>query len=1057
MTENVHSGFQRSNNTPIGFLSGGGEMGKIIQEFDWAGTSVGQIHSWPQSLRTSLSIILKSKFPMVVLWGADYSFFYNDAYRPTLGNDNKHPHVLGKPASSIWSESWEAVRPMLEKVYHEGESLLMEDLLIPIFRNGRPEDVYWTFSYGPIVDESDSVGGVFITCLETTERVTKHKIFEENTRALGMAMEIAELGIFKVDLSTYTAEYSPQIMDFLGLSKQNLPLWEIFENLDPEDRTIVIHNIKKDIEGKGEGKHDLIFKVLHPSNKPTRYLRSIGQVIFSEGKPISLFGIIQDVSQQVLSKQLIEYREKTFRNLVMQAPVAIAVFRGNDFVADIVNDAFLPLVGKSREEFIRKPLFESLPEAREKIEPIALEVIRTGEPLVLNEFEITLYRRGKEEVCWFNFVWEPYIENDGEMDGFMVVVHEITDQVIARKKIEESEERYRTLIEESTVATGLFIGRDLQVRYANDILLGYWGKDKSVISKPFAEAVPELKGQPFLDYLDKVYTTGTSYEGIEEPAELLVNGKFQTFYFNFTYKALRNHEGNIYGIHHIALDVTGEVLAKCALKESKDRFQAAVEAIEGTLWTNSAKGEMEGEQPGWAAITGQNYEEYQGYGWSKAVHPDDAQATIDAWQNALVEQKMFVFEHRVRMKNGNWGHFSVRAIPTFNPDGSIREWVGVHTNITDQKHAGLALQESEARFRSLADKSPMFVYIVEPGAEVQMSYFNKTWLAYTGQGFDEAIGRAWDGIVHPDDVRQVLDIYVSAYQKQLPYTIPAVRLRRHDGEYRWHMFKGNPRFLDKGKFIGFVGVGMDIHEQKLALEQLELSNEQLIKINNDLDNFIYTASHDLKAPMSNIEGLLYALRSNLESKTNIGVDTEKLLGMMSQSVNRFKRTILDLTEISKAQKEIDDDIKKIKLDEIIEDVKLSIQDKINESNAIIEVDLADGNEVQFSRKNIKSIIYNVLSNAIKYSDPQRSPKISFRTETKEDFLILKIKDNGLGIPKASQEKVFTMFKRFHDHVEGSGIGLYIVKRIIDNAGGKIELKSEPGKGSTFRIYFRKKG
>lgn len=140
-----------------------------------------------------------------------------------------------------------------------------------------------------------------------------------------------------------------------------------------------------------------------------------------------------------------------------------------------------------------------------------------------------------------------------------------------------------------------------------------------------------------------------------------------------------------------------------ALQESEDRFRAAISAIQGVLWTNNATGEMTGNQPGWAALTGQTYEEYQGYGWSSVVHPDDAQPTIDAWSVALQTQTPFVFEHRVRVRSGRWELFAIRAVPVLNDDGTIREWVGVHTNITESRAAERALEASEQRYRSLSE------------------------------------------------------------------------------------------------------------------------------------------------------------------------------------------------------------------------------------------------------------------------------------------------------------------------------------------------------------------
>jgi PAS domain S-box-containing protein len=133
------------------------------------------------------------------------------------------------------------------------------------------------------------------------------------------------------------------------------------------------------------------------------------------------------------------------------------------------------------------------------------------------------------------------------------------------------------------------------------------------------------------------------------------------------------------------------------LRESEARFRAAVGAVEGVVWTNDAQGRMSGEQPGWAALTGQSLEAYQGYGWSKVVHPDDAQPTIDAWNDAVARRQTFVFEHRLRRHDGAWRLFSVRAVPTLDGSGAVREWVGIHTDITDERATAEALRaETEA-------------------------------------------------------------------------------------------------------------------------------------------------------------------------------------------------------------------------------------------------------------------------------------------------------------------------------------------------------------------------
>lgn len=235
-------------------------------------------------------------------------------------------------------------------------------------------------------------------------------------------------------------------------------------------------------------------------------------------------------------------------------------------------------------------------------------------------------------------------------------------------------------------------------------------------------------------------------------------------------------------------------------------------------------------------------------------------------------------------------------------------------------------------------------------------------------------------------------------------------------------------------------------------DELSKKNIELTRINNDLDNFIYTASHDLKAPISNIEGLMNAMQR--EPDLTEGEKAE-LLNLMHLSIERFKSTILDLTEITKTQKNLEEVVEVINLPELTKQVINDNKSLIKAVDAQVITDFSEKDEIMFSRKNLRSIIYNLLSNALKYSSPDRKPEVRIWTEEKPDFTVLRISDNGLGISENNKEKIFYMFRRLHDHVEGTGVGLYIVKRIIDNAGGKIEVESEPGKGSTFKIFFRK--
>jgi signal transduction histidine kinase len=242
-----------------------------------------------------------------------------------------------------------------------------------------------------------------------------------------------------------------------------------------------------------------------------------------------------------------------------------------------------------------------------------------------------------------------------------------------------------------------------------------------------------------------------------------------------------------------------------------------------------------------------------------------------------------------------------------------------------------------------------------------------------------------------------------------------------------------------------------LQAQALATE-LTTANEQLVRTNVDLDNFIYTASHDLRAPISNIEGLLYLLQEELPTEVAQDAGIAPTLTRMLDAVERFKRTIDHLTEVSKLQKEHAPVASSVNLAALIEDVRQDLRPQLEAAGAKLVVDVAALPPIQFSEKNLRSVVYNLLSNAVKYRSPDRAPRIEVSGHVQEHFTVLEVHDDGLGIAAAQLPKLFGMFQRFHDHVDGTGIGLYMVKRMVENAGGRIEVYSQLGAGTTFLVF-----
>ena len=396
---------------------------------------------------------------------------------------------------------------------------------------------------------------------------------------------------------------------------------------------------------------------------------------------------------------------------------------------------------------------------------------------------------------------------------------------------------------------------------------------------------------------------------------------------------------------------------------------------------------------------------------------------------------------------------------------AIRAQVAEQNALIDRKNEELKREEAarQAGERAAAEASrvlegiPQIAWTATP--QGINSYLNRRWFDYIGR--ENAVGsdQGWVAHLHPDDRPAARQQWVECLASGEPYEVE-YRFRNRAGDYRWMLGRAQPSRNAQGAVVQWIGTCTDIHEQKLALQridhaqhQLRDNNAQLTRANVDLDNFIYTASHDLKAPISNIEGLLDALLMELPAATAQSEEISPLLDLMQESVNRFKRTIEHLTEVSRLQKEHGGYVVPVDLVAVIHDVCLDLEPIIQSTGARLEVDVQATPVVLFSEKNLRSVVFNLLSNALKYRAPTRPPHVYLRTWAEAGHTVLEVRDNGLGLDAAYLDRLFGMFQRFHDHVEGSGIGLYMVKKMVENAGGRITVASELGTGSVFSVYF----
>ncbi|WP_324670507.1 sensor histidine kinase [Hymenobacter sp. GOD-10R] len=271
-------------------------------------------------------------------------------------------------------------------------------------------------------------------------------------------------------------------------------------------------------------------------------------------------------------------------------------------------------------------------------------------------------------------------------------------------------------------------------------------------------------------------------------------------------------------------------------------------------------------------------------------------------------------------------------------------------------------------------------------------------------------------------------------------------------------FGFHPLYGENGHVSGVIAIGIEATEQVQARQRVQALNEELHTINEhlqrtnaDLDTFVYTASHDLKAPITNIEGLLHMLQAELPVEQRNDT-VEYVLTLIQDAIERFRTTLSHLTEVTRLQEGVEP-AEAVDLGSLIEGVQLDLAPLLAVTPAQIDVVVTDCALLQVPAKTLRSVIYNLLSNALKYQHPERLPHIVIRCQQNEQEVELSVEDNGLGIDLEHQTELFGMFRRYHTHVDGAGVGLYMVKRMVEQAGGHVAVRSQPGVGSTFSVFF----
>ncbi|MDF2454486.1 MAG: sensor histidine kinase, partial [Cytophagaceae bacterium] len=783
--------------------------------------------------------------------------------------------------------------------------------------------------------------------------------------------------------------------------------------------------------------------------------------------------VCNETTKQINTKKRLEVIDKKFRNTVKQAPMGITILRGETYTVELANEAYLQLVDRTEEEFVGKPIFEALPEAKETVQDLLHGVFTTGIPFNGYEIKVPINRFGKQEQCYFNFVYHPLKDEDGKINGIMVVVTDVTKQVESKFALLESENQFRNLVTQSPIPMAIFRGEEFIIELGNEVMLKtLWHKQAhEVIGKKLLDVFPELKDQKFPELLRTVLKNGETYKEAEAEAYLSTPKGLKKHYLDFEYAPLRELDQSTSGIMVTVMDVTEKVESRQVIKESAERLRLATEGTQIATWDldlNTKHIIYSGQLTAFFGYPEHHVMTHQEM--RHHVHPDDIHTIVEKAFETAIQTGVYQYEARIVQLDK-----AVRWIRTvgkvfFDSGNKPYRMLGTMMDITERKRSAQILEHSEKKFRTLADSMPQLIWTGEPDGI--LNYFSQSVYDYSGLTPQELQEKSWLEIVHPDDREENIKQWTASISSGNSFHFEH-RFRRKDGEYRWQLSRAIPQKDEEGNILMWVGTSTDIHDRKLFIDELEknvrertkqlsLLNKDLQKSNDDLAQFAYVASHDLQEPLRKIQ--TFTTRIIDVEKENLSQKGKDYFNRIQASSQRMQQLILDLLSYSRvnAGKKL---FEPVDLNSLLESVKENLKETVEQKNAqILSDELPKLLIIPFQ---FEQLLTNLLSNALKFSKNEIAPVIiikaasihgkdipSSAVDKQIYYHHLMVADNGIGFELQYKERIFQVFQRLHgkEEYQGTGIGLSIVKKIIDNHHGFIDVESEVNKGSTFHLY-----